>query len=68
MIEALLFFLGGLSIGWLLLPQPFVDMKYKYRTGFMDGVDAALNAEKKKFCDGRDVLIIKGLFGRENEE
>jgi len=66
MIEAL-FFLGGLSIGWLLLPQPFeIDMKYE--TGFLNGVKAALNAEKKKMKDGRNALIIKGLFGREDEE
>ena len=64
MIE-ILFFLGGLSIGWLLLPQPF-DMKYE--TGFLDGVDATGNAEKKKMKDGRNALIIKGLFGRESEE
>jgi len=66
MIEAL-FFLGGLSIGWLLLPQPFeIDMKYE--TGFLNGVKATLNAEKKKMKDGRNARIIKGLFGREDEE
>jgi len=65
-IEAL-FFLGGLSIGWLLLPQPFeIDMKYE--TGFLNGVKATLNAEKKKMKDGRNARIIKGLFGREDEE
>ena len=66
MIEAL-FFLGGLSIGWLLLPQPF-DMKYE--TGFLNGVKATLNAKKKKMKDGRNVLFIEveGLFGKENEE
>lgn len=66
MIEVL-FFLGGLSIGWLLLPQPS-DIDMKYWNGFKDGVDAALNAEKKKFCDGRDVLIIKVPSDREIEE
>jgi hypothetical protein len=66
MIEAL-FFLGGLSIGWLLLPQPFeIDMKYE--TGFLNGVKAALNAEKKKMKDGRNALFIEGLFGEESEE
>ena len=68
MIETL-FFLGGLSIGlsigWLLLPQPF-DMKYE--TGFLDGVKAIDNAEKIRMKDGRNALIIKGLFGRESEE
>jgi hypothetical protein len=66
MIETL-FFLGGLSIGWLLLPQPF-DMKYE--TGFLNGVKATLNAKKKKMKDGRNVLFIEveGLFGKENEE
>jgi len=50
-----------------LLPQPFeIDMKYE--TGFLNGVKAALNAEKKKMKDGRNALIIKGLFGREDEE
>ncbi len=64
MIETL-FFLGGLAIGWLLLPQPF-DMKYEL--GFLDGVKAIDNAEKIKMKDGRNALIIKGLFDRENEE
>jgi hypothetical protein len=64
MIETL-FFLGGLAIGWLLLPQPF-DMKYEL--GFLDGAKATGNAEKKKTKDGRNALIIKGLFGRESEE
>ena len=58
MIEVLLF-LAGLSIGWLLLPRPF-EMERKL--GFMDGVEAALNAEKQTMKDGRNVLIIKGLF------
>ena len=66
MIEAL-FFLGGLSIGWLLLPQPS-DIDMKYHTGFMDGVKATLNAKKIKRKDGRNVLIIKVPFDRENEE
>jgi len=64
MIETL-FFLGGLSIGWLLLPQPF-DMKYE--TGFLNGVKATLNAKKIKRKDGRNVLIIKVPFDRESEE
>ena len=77
MIETL-FFLGGLSIGWLLLPQPF-DTDNKYYTGFMDGVKATLNAKKKKRKDGRNVLFIEfpppvpalpppDLFVKESEE
>jgi len=65
MIETL-FFLGGLSIGWLLLPQPF-DIDMKYETGFLNGAKAILNAKKKKMKDGRNVLFIEGLFGKESE-
>ena len=64
MIEAL-FFLGGLFLGWLWLPQPF---DRKYETGFLEGVRATLDAEKKKMKDGRNALFIEGLFGEENEE
>jgi hypothetical protein len=64
MIETLLF-LGGLLIGWLLLPQPF-DMKYEI--GFLNGVRATLNAEKKKMKNGRNVLFIEGLYDMESEE
>ena len=66
MIETL-FFLGGLAIGWLLLPQPS-DIDMKYWNGFMDGVKATLNAKKIKRKDVRNVLIIKVPFDRESEE
>jgi len=65
MIETL-FFLGGLSIGWLLLPQPF-DIDMKYETGFLNGVKATLNAKKKKMKDGRNVLFIEGLMARRSK-
>ena len=64
MIEAL-FFLGGLFVGWLWLPQPFDG---KYETGFLEGVKATLDAEKKKMKDGRNVLFIEGLFCEGSEE
>lgn len=65
MIEALLLcFLGGLFVGWLSAPQPLVK---RYETGFLNGIKATLNAEKKKMKDGRSVLFIEGLFEEESE-
>ena len=64
MIE-ILFFLGGLLIGWLLLSQPF-DMKYE--NGFLKGVEETINAEKRHLKDGRTVYFVKGLFDEQESE
>ena len=64
MIE-ILFFLGGLVVGWILLPRPF-DMKYE--NGFLEGVKATINAEKGYLKDGRTVYFVKGLYCEESEE
>ena len=57
MIETL-FFLGGVAIGWLLLPQPFDT---KYENGFLEGVRATIAADKRHLKDGRIVYFIKEI-------
>ena len=65
-MTAAVFFNLGLFVGWLLFRD--ANCCLSRETGFLDGVEATLNAEKKKMKDDRNAVFIKGLFGGESEK
>ena len=64
MIE-IIFFLGGLVVGCLLVWRPFDT---KYENGFLKGVEETINAKKGYLKDGRTVYFVKGLFDEQERE